>query len=84
MTKTSSKMLTDTELEFMTVLWQLGEGTVNDVLAHLPAERKPAYTSVFDDLKNPRAERSVEHKAQKGRGHVYIQKFPNPNMNLAP
>lgn len=38
-------MLTEVELEFMTELWALGEGSVRDVLARLPAERDLAYTS---------------------------------------
>ena len=37
--------MTDVELEFMTGLWDLGEGSVRDVLDRLPAERALAYTS---------------------------------------
>lgn len=39
------KFLTEVELEFMTQLWELGSGTVRDILATLPAERALAYTS---------------------------------------
>ncbi len=38
------KLLTETELELMTILWRLGEGSVNDVLEQLPKERDLAYT----------------------------------------
>jgi predicted transcriptional regulator len=31
----SEKMLTDTELELMTILWKLGEGSVADVIDNL-------------------------------------------------
>lgn len=41
----SGNLLTDVELEFMTGLWDLGEGSVRDVLDRLPAERALAYTS---------------------------------------
>ena len=41
----SNEFLTEVELEFMTELWKIGEGTVRDILASLPAERKLAYTS---------------------------------------
>jgi predicted transcriptional regulator len=41
----SGNLLTDVELEFMTALWALGEGSVRDVLDHLPDERALAYTS---------------------------------------
>ncbi|MDU8942100.1 BlaI/MecI/CopY family transcriptional regulator [Ovoidimarina sediminis] len=38
-------LLTDVELEFMTALWELGSGSVRDVLANLAPERALAYTS---------------------------------------
>jgi predicted transcriptional regulator len=41
----SGNLLTDVELEFMTELWALGEGSVRDVLDRLPPERNLAYTS---------------------------------------
>lgn len=41
----SNELLTEVELEFMTELWKIGEGSVRDILACLPAERKLAYTS---------------------------------------
>ncbi|MHA7776630.1 BlaI/MecI/CopY family transcriptional regulator [Roseibium sp. M-1] len=41
----SNEFLTEVELEFMTELWKLGEGSVRDILACLPPERKLAYTS---------------------------------------
>ena len=41
----SSNLLTDVELEFMTELWELGEGSVRDVLDQLPSDRNLAYTS---------------------------------------
>ncbi len=41
----SGNLLTDVELEFMTELWVLGEGSVREVLDRLPPERNLAYTS---------------------------------------
>lgn len=41
----NGNLLTDVELEFMTELWALGEGSVRDVLGQLPPERNLAYTS---------------------------------------
>ena len=43
--KKSRHLLTEVELEFMTELWELGEGSVREILASLPEERKLAYTS---------------------------------------
>jgi predicted transcriptional regulator len=58
----------------MTILWRLGEGTVNDVIAGLPAERPLAYTSVSTVL------RILEKKGflgsrKQGRGHVYVPRL---------
>jgi predicted transcriptional regulator len=74
MKKNAIKLLTDVELEFMTVLWRLGEGSVNDVIEQLPPERKVAYTSVSTIL------RILEQKGilgarKEGRGHVYVPKL---------
>ena len=41
----SYEMLTEVELEFMSSLWELGEGTVRDVLDALREGRALAYTS---------------------------------------
>jgi predicted transcriptional regulator len=43
--KKKSEFLTEVELEFMTRLWELGRGTVRDVLAKLAPDRNLAYTS---------------------------------------
>ncbi len=43
--KKTYDFLTDVELEFMNVLWQIEEGSVRDVISHLPAGRELAYTS---------------------------------------
>jgi predicted transcriptional regulator len=49
--KKNSEMLTEVELEFMTKLWDLGEGTVRDVLDAVSAGRKLAYTSAATILR---------------------------------
>ncbi|MGR3503396.1 BlaI/MecI/CopY family transcriptional regulator [Pseudaestuariivita sp.] len=43
--KKTHDMLTEVELEFMSVLWSLGEGGVRDILARLAPDRNLAYTS---------------------------------------
>ncbi|MEL6838060.1 MAG: BlaI/MecI/CopY family transcriptional regulator [Pseudomonadota bacterium] len=49
--KKKSEFLTEVELEFMTELWALGEGTVRDVLTRLAPERDLAYTSAATILR---------------------------------
>jgi predicted transcriptional regulator len=71
----ADRLLTEVELELMTILWRLGDGgTVNDVLEALPAERPLAYTSVSTILRI--LERKGIVKARKqGRGHVYVPRM---------
>lgn len=65
------KLLTETELEFMNVIWALGEASVNDVIEHLPPERQVAYTSVSTILRILQ-QKNVLSARKEGRGHVYI------------
>ena len=69
------KLLTETELELMTLLWKLGEGTVNDVIDELPAQRRLAYTSVSTMLRILEQKEFVASR-KAGRGHVYVPKIP--------
>lgn len=69
--QTEEKLLTEVELELMTVLWKLSEGSVADVLEALPAERKLAYTSVSTILRILE-QKEVLKTRKEGRGHVYI------------
>lgn len=65
-----ARLLTDAELELMNILWKHGEGSVTEVMSHLPPERELAYTSVSTILRILEQKGVVE--AQKvGRGHVY-------------
>jgi predicted transcriptional regulator len=68
---TPDKMLTDVELELMSILWRLGEGSVSDVIENLPAGRDLAYTSVSTILRILE-QKSVLKTRKEGRGHVYI------------
>lgn len=65
-----NKLLTDTELELMTILWRLGEGAVNDVIAQLPKERNLAYTSVSTILRILE-QKEILQTRKEGRGHIY-------------
>ncbi len=69
--KLPEKLLTDVELEFMTVIWKLGEATVNDVLENLHGDRKVAYTSVSTILRILEQKRVLGTR-KEGRGHVYL------------
>lgn len=47
----SGDLLTEVELEFMTVVWDMGGGTVREILAELNKVQERAYTSVATVLK---------------------------------
>ena len=66
-----SKMLTEAELELMTILWRIGEGSVAGVMAQLPDGRKLAYTSVSTILRILEQKKIVDTRKQ-GRTHIYI------------
>ena len=62
--------LTDTELEIMRVIWDLGEGTVREVHAVLSGKRQVAYTTVMTMMKILEEKGHLE-KAKAGRAFVY-------------
>ncbi len=63
--------LTPVELELMEILWKIGQGSVHDVLKHLPKKRKLAYTSVSTMLRILEQKKIVNIK-KIGRSHIYI------------
>ncbi len=67
----TEKLLTDVELELISILWRLGEGAVSDVLEHLPKERDLAYTSVSTILRILE-QKGVLKARKEGRGHIYV------------
>ncbi len=68
--QTEEKLLTETELELMSILWKIGQGTVHEVMEHLPTGRNLAYTSVSTILRILEQKKFIEsHK--EGRGHIY-------------
>lgn len=69
--ESEGKLLTEGELELMTILWRIGEGSVADVISGLPAERDLAYTSVSTILRILEQKRVVKTR-KEGRGHIYI------------
>jgi predicted transcriptional regulator len=68
--KSTSKRLTEVELELMTILWRLREGSVSDVIGALPGERTLAYTSVSTMLRILEG-KGVLVTRKEGRGHIY-------------
>lgn len=68
--KKKIEFLTEVELEFMTQLWELGEGSVRDVLAKLAPERNLAYTSGATILRILEQKKFVE-STKNGKTFIY-------------
>ncbi|MFK7836803.1 MAG: BlaI/MecI/CopY family transcriptional regulator [Sulfitobacter sp.] len=68
--KKKNELLTEVELEFMTQLWAIGEGTVRDVLDELPADRNLAYTSAATILRILEQKEFVTSR-KEGKRHVF-------------
>lgn len=69
--KIDEKLLTDVELELISILWKIGEGSVNDVISFLSPDRELAYTSVSTILRILE-QKKVLTTRKEGRGHIYI------------
>ena len=75
MPRPTSATLTEGELRIMRVLWDKGEGTVNDVVDSLKAKPKPAYNSVLTLLRILEKKHYVTHRKD---GRAFIYNDPNP------
>lgn len=63
------RSVTDSELEVLKALWNLGEGTVRDVLATLPG-RDWAYTTA-QTLLSRLQEKGIVRREKRGRAFVF-------------
>jgi BlaI family penicillinase repressor len=69
--------LGDRELDVMTVLWEIGSGTVSEVRDRLPADL--AYTTVLTILRKLETKGFLRREAE-GKGHRY---FPRVAQHTA-
>jgi BlaI family penicillinase repressor len=75
--------LTKAEEQLMKVLWNLEEGSVQDIIDQLPSP-KPAYNTVSTIIRILETKKFVSHKS-KGRGYIYfpiISKTVYSNQSL--
>lgn len=70
MTDEARQMLTNTELEFMLILWELKEGSVRDVLAKITKQRPVAYTTASTIIRILEKKGYVQSR-KVGKGHLY-------------
>lgn len=70
MPRRTSETLTEAELRIMQVLWQKGEGTVQQILDGLPPEPALAYNTVLTTIRILEKKGYVGHD-KDGRAHVF-------------
>jgi len=68
--KASDQLLTETELELMTVLWRLESSSVRSLLEELPAERSMAYTSA-STIVRILEKKGFVRSVKEGKTHIY-------------
>ncbi|MCP4676716.1 MAG: BlaI/MecI/CopY family transcriptional regulator [Deltaproteobacteria bacterium] len=69
--KKKHRLLTNTELELMHILWDIDGGSVRQVMAKLPSKRDLAYTSVATILRIME-QKGFVNASKNGRSHCYI------------
>ena len=79
MARKKTPTLTEAELRLMTILWDLGEGTVSEVVAGLTGEIRLAYNTVLTTMRILEQKGYVRH-VKHGRAHVYC---PTVSRNQA-
>jgi len=70
MPRKQNPTLNESELRLMDVVWNLGEATVNDVVAALPDDYQPAYNTVLTTLRILE-QKGYLHHIKEGRAHIY-------------
>jgi predicted transcriptional regulator len=80
--KKQKKSLTEAELEVMSILWKLNEGTAQDVLREVSKFKKLAYTSVSTVLRVLEQKKIVGSR-KEGRWHIYFPKISKSEHRIA-
>jgi BlaI family penicillinase repressor len=71
MAKRDLKAMSPAETEVLRLVWQLGEATVQQVCAALPARRKVAYRTVQTLLRRLEGKGYLRHKIE-GKAHLFV------------
>jgi predicted transcriptional regulator len=64
----------DLQAEIMSILWELGEATVEEVRRKQPRGRRRAYTTL-QTVMNRLVERGLLDRERRGRGYVYRARY---------
>jgi BlaI family transcriptional regulator, penicillinase repressor len=72
---------TDAELVILDALWELGEGTVEDIVNRLPSNPRANYKTVQSLLRIMESKGFVEHKT-RGRAFVFMSRATRDEVRL--
>jgi BlaI family transcriptional regulator, penicillinase repressor len=72
---------TDAELVILDALWELGEGTVEDIVNRLPSNPRANYKTVQSLLRIMESKGFVEHKT-RGRAFVFMSRVTRDEVRL--
>lgn len=67
--ETKQKTLTKAELRAMNILWDMGQGTVNEIMERIP-EPKPAYTTILTVMQVLTSKKIVGAQ-RRGKANVF-------------
>lgn len=70
MARKKTATLTDGELRLITIIWDLGEATVGDVVDKLPADLDLAYNTVLTTMRILE-QKGYLQRVKSGRAHIY-------------
>ena len=70
MRRQPGRKLGELELRILNILWQRGPSTVREVLEEVPAEPRPAYTTVLTMMRLMH-EKGYLDRREQGRAHIY-------------
>jgi BlaI family penicillinase repressor len=79
--ETRTVLPTDAELVILDALWELGEGTVEDIVNRLPTNPRANYKTVQSLLRIMESKRFVEHKT-RGRAFVFMSRVTRDEVRL--
>ena len=71
----SAPKLSKLELKVMEALWESGPASVREILEHLPARKRPAYTTVQTILYRLEAKEAVRRTRKIGNAHIFEPLF---------
>jgi len=63
--------LSKLELRIMDALWEIGPASVREIMEHLPARNRPAYTTVQTVLYRLEAKDAVRRDRKIGNAHIF-------------